>query len=198
MSLFQKLSYYSLSMWAYYLIVLLLSIKSPELQGNKAHLQIAWTFIKQNWVIADMAALLLIIDVFLFVYICYYLWEGQTHSPITVEYSESRNFDYLTLAVSILTPLVSFSFIQSPIRSGIVLLVMYVLFGIIYIKGELYYANSSLILFGIKLYKINGTTIGGHEKSNIMTFSHHRLKKGDSFSYVKISEEVFYAKKMGL
>ena len=31
-----------------------------------------------------------------------------------------------------------------------------------------------------------------------MVFSRHRLKKGDSFSYIKITDEVFYAKKMNV
>lgn len=198
MPVLQKLSYYSLSMWAFYLIVFLLSFKIPELKGELTLKYLTVETIKQNTIIPLLAIVLFLIDFFAYTYIIGYIWKGQTQSPVIVESSDHRNIDYLTLAISILTPLVSFGFMNNPYRYGVVLLVVFVLFGFIYIRGELYYANSTLIFFGIRLYRISGKGLGGQKKDNIMVFSHHRLKKGDSFSYVKITDEVFYAKKMNV
>lgn len=198
MPVLQKLSYYSLSMWALYLIVFLLSFKIPELEGEMTLKYMSVEIFKQNSIIPLVAFGLFLIDFLLYTYIILYLWNGQTQSPVVVESSEQRNIDYLTLAVSILTPLVSFGFRDYPYRYGVVLLVVFIIFGFIYIRGELYYANSTLIFFGIRLYKVSGKGLGGQEKDDIMVFSRHRLKKGDSFSYIKITDEVFYAKKMNV
>ncbi len=198
MPLFHKLSYYSLSMWAFYLIVFLLSFKIPELKGEWTWIDLAKETIRQNSIIPIVAMILFLLDIIGYIFICLYIWKGQTHSPIKIEVSEHKNMDYLTLAISILTPLVSFGFTNSPIRYGLVLLVIYVIFGIIYIRGELYYANSTLILFGIRLYRITGKTVGGHEKNKIMVFSRHKLNKGDAFHYIKITDDVVYARKMNI
>lgn len=185
-------------MWAFYLIVFLLSFKIPELKGELTLKYLAVETIKQNTIIPFLAIGLFLIDFFAFIYIILYIWKGQTQSPVTVESSEHRNIDYLTLAFEILTPLVSFGFINNPYRYGVVLLAFFVLFGFIYIRGELYYANSTLIFFGIRLYKVNGKGLNGQEKENIMVLSRQRLKKGDTFSYIRITDEVFYAKKMNV
>lgn len=197
MSLFQKLSYYSLSMWALYLVVFILSFTMPEFNANQT-LGEKLKMIAENNVMSMIVLVLFVIDIVLFIYICLYIWKGQTHSPIIIDSSQPRNFDYLSTAMMVLTPLVSFGFIQSPIRSGLVLLAFYLLFAVIYIRGELYYSNFSLILFGIRLFQVSGKAVGGQEKDNIMVFSRQRLKKGDSFSYVRITDDVFYAKKMNV
>ena len=198
MPVVQKLSYYSLSMWTFYLIVFLLSFKIPELEGEMTLKYLTVETIKQNTIIPLVALVLFLIYFLAYIYVILYIWNGQTQSPVMVESSEQRNIDYLTLAISILTPLVSFGFRDYPYRYGVVLLVVFILFGFIYIRGELYYANSSLIFFGIRLYKVSGKALGGQEKDGIMVFSRYRLKKGDTFSYIKITDEVFYAKKMNV
>ena len=185
-------------MWAFYLIVFLLSFKIPELEGEMTLKYLIVETIKQNTIIPLVALGLFLIDFLAYIYIILYIWNGQTQSPVMVESSEHRNIDYLTLAISILTPLVSFGFRDYPYRYGVVLLVVFILFGYIYIRGELYYANSTLIFFGIRLYKVCGKGLGGQEKDDIMVFSRYRLKKGDSFFYIKITDEVFYAKKMNV
>ena len=178
-------------------MVFILSFTMPELNVNQT-LGEKLKVMAENNIMALIVLVLFVIDVVLFIYICLYIWKGQTYSPIIINSSQPRNFDYLSTAMMVLTPLVSFGFIQSPIRSGLVLLALYLLFAVIYIRGELYYSNFSLILFGIRLFQVSGKTVGGHEKDNVMVFSRHKLNKGDSFSYVKITDEVFYAKKMNV
>lgn len=192
-NILKKLSLYSLSMWLFYLVVFLLSFKIPYGKSGVEWWAELWT---DNSIITIVSASLFIFDLAIAAYYWYYVWKGTTEQPVKIIEIEQRNNDYFSFIVSVVFPIISFNLINSPLRHGIVLLVIYAFLGILYIRSNLYYVNPTLGMFGLKLYRVSGETNNGTTHYDKWLLSNNWLRKDDTFTYIQISDDVYYAKKM--
>lgn len=185
--MFEKFFFYSLSMWLFYLIVFLLSFKIPNGKNGLDWWVGLWT---DNSIITIVSASLFIFDLAIAAYYWYYVWKGATEQPMKIIEIEQRNNDNFSFIVSVVFPIISFNLINSPLRHGIVLLAIYAFLGILYIRSNLYYVNPTLGMLGLKLYRISGKTNNGTTYDDKWLLSKKRLCRGDTFTYIKISDDV--------
>lgn len=192
MTFFEKFSLYSLSMWPFYLVVFLLSAQKPG-----SDVEMSWEeALCNNWPMPIISFVLFWADIAIYIYFVHYDWSGTTQSPITIEEIEHKGNDYITFVASFVVPIVSFALAEHPLRHGAVLLTVFVLIGILYIRNDQYFANPTLGLAGYKLYRVSGSTASNQKKANIMVFTQDALTNGDAIEYRKISDTVFYAEKV--
>lgn len=111
---------------------------------------------------------------------------------VKIKEIEVRNYDTLAFLASYFIPLVSFNL--GSIRHQLVLVILFVAIGVIYVQVGMYYANPTLALLGFKTYNSTITFQDGSVKSNLIIISRNELKKGDNITYIKIDENVYYAK----
>lgn len=178
-----KINFYLLSMWLFYIIVIILSLPC------------FWE--KENVDVKMMLLSTLALVCFLYVS-AFFGWlvikrKNDSHS-LSVEIQDIQQRDYETLAflASYFIPLVSFNL--DNIRHQLVLIVLFIAIGIIYIRGNMYFANPTLSLLGFKSYTASLVFQNGDVKGDIILISTQALSQNDRVTYLKIDEGVFYAK----
>jgi hypothetical protein len=159
----------------------------------------------QNFVINDCVAwksllaknFISIISFFLLVY-CVFAYKhfefelkGATDLPFEIKKIESINYEHLTFLATYVVPLISFNFSSG--RQMIVLVLLLIVMGIIYIKTDLFYANPSLALLGFHIYLATGNFKMGN-RDGIVLISRERLSEGQSVSYIKLDDRIYYTK----
>ncbi len=97
----------------------------------------------------------------------------------------------MTFVGSYFLPLVSFS-IAEKWQHFVVLILLFSLIGVIYIKSDVYFTNPTLSLLGYRVYRVKGQYMGeGVEKIIIIR---SKLKKDDQISYIPIDDNTYFAK----
>jgi len=178
-----------MSFWIFFLLLFIVTIEIPICFGNGCHFQGIKSLMSINNVIAFGSI------VFLVVGINYYYQfnnrlKGDLGLPVQIEKIENINYEYFALLMTIIS-LISIDF--TTFRGLILLNVLIVIMGAIFIKTELFYSNPSFAILGFHIYKSETNHI--NMKDSIL-ISKEKIKTGDKVKYLKISDKVYFTKKV--
>lgn len=178
-----KVNFYLLSMWLFYIIVVILSLPA------------FWRTEKVDYVMLVLPSMAVLCLVYVSSFFCWLVWRRKADSHgLSVKIIEIQKRDYEALAflASYFIPLVSFSL--DKIRHQIVLVVLFIAIGIIYIRGRMYFANPTLSLLGFKSYTASIRYQNDFIENDVILISTRSLNCNDRITYLKIDENVYYAK----
>lgn len=188
--LLHKTGLYILSMWLLALIVVILSLNLPMEFGLDSHFIGFKEMIIHPW----------LTSIFLFIFLLgfiYYLiltrgrLTGTQNFSVEILNISSKQSDPLAFLASYFVPLVSF---QLSIPSHeIVLVLLFIIIGVMYVKGGLFHMNPTLLLLGFKMYEVEYAKDGGN--NHVVVISKSSLVKGDSIKHIKLTNEIWFAYK---
>lgn len=177
-------------MWLLALIVIILSLNLPMEFGWDSH------FIGFKEMIIHPCLTVIFLIIFLLgIYYYFILTRGrltgtQQFSVEIVEIS-SKQSDPLAFLASYFVPLVSF---QLDIPSHeIVLVLLFIIIGVMYVKGGLFHMNPTLLLLGFKMYEVEYAKGAGNR--HVVAISKSTLIKGDRIKHIKLSNDIWFAYK---
>ena len=116
--------------------------------------------------------------------------QGTQLGPISIDSVENINNDIMTFVGSYFLPLVSFS-IAEKWQHFVVLIILFIIIGVIYIKSDIYFTNPTLSMLGYRVYRVKGQYLGEDVEKIIIIQS--KLKKNDKISYIPIDDNTYYA-----
>lgn len=185
--LFHKTGMYILSMWLLALIVVILSMDLPIDFGGE--------FIGFDKMIPHPWLTGFFLVVFISGIVYYFLLKEELTSTqkFSVEIKEisSKQSDPLAFLASYFVPLVSF---QLNIPShGIVLVLLFFIIGVMYVKGGLFHLNPTLLLCGFKMYNVEYAKDG--DSHHVIAISKSALAKGDRIRHITMSDDIWFAYK---
>lgn len=197
MSIWYKISFYLLSMAPMYLIVGVLSWGIPLCWPFPLD---SWTFI--GWselcdykIVIPLICILLGAYCSIFGFVLKCRISGSKFGPVRITKIENVNYDMMSFVSSFFLPLVSFNF-QETTRHAWILLILFVLLGIIYIRSDRYFSNPTLLLLGYYTYAVKSVETDHSTKihHNVMLITRNRLSKDTAYRFIKIDNNTYYAK----
>lgn len=178
-----KVNFYLLSMWLFYIMVIILSL--PRFWEKED--------VDTKMMVLPALALLCFLYVSMFFGWLVLKRRNDSHSlSVVIQDIQQRDYETLAFLASYFIPLVSFNL--DKIRHQLVLIVLFIAIGIIYIRGNMYFANPTLSLLGFKSYTATIRYQNGEVKNDIVLISTQILSRNSRVTYLKIDEGVFYAK----
>lgn len=114
--------------------------------------------------------------------------------PAKIVKIDNVSVDTMSFVASYFFPLVSFS-VNDKWRHLLVLVLLFILIGMIYIKSNIYYLNPTLVILGYKIYQVEWKMSGCHNVSKSIVISRKKLDINDSFGYLSIDSETLYVVK---
>lgn len=178
-----KVNFYLLSMWLFYIIVIILSLPC------------FWEKENADVKMMILPALALLCLLYVSVFFGWLVIKRRNDSrslSVVIQDLQRRDYETLAFLASYFIPLVSFNL--DKIRHQLVLIVLFIAIGVIYIRGKMYFANPTLSLLGFKSYTVTITYQNGDVKGDIVLISTQALSQNDRVTCLKIDEGVFYAK----
>lgn len=178
-----KVNFYLLSMWLFYIIVIVLS------------LPLFWKDVDISIVSMILPCLTLITFLFatgFFLFLTVRRKKDSPHLSVKITEIVPREYETLAFLASYFIPLVSFNL--DKIRHQIVLVVLFIAIGIIYIRGNMYFANPTLSLLGFKSYTASIQFQDNSVLNDVILISSENLSLGKNVTYYKIDDKVYYAK----
>lgn len=191
-----KWGMYLLSMALFAIIVIILTCP------YEIHMGAGWRFVgwraiwKWLWGFPFVFILLLGVDLCFYVYFRHVSLTESSRNPVKIEKLETLQGDVMSFLASYFIPLVSFDIVNKTTHQ-LVLLILFIVIGMIYVKGNLYYQNPTLSLIGFKAYRIyfkfNDEKGREPEERKVIAFS--ELSENDKITYIPFSEKVWFAMK---
>ena len=188
-----KIGFYLLSMVFFLIIVMLLGTDIPVCFDKDAEF-IGWNVFLRIGVIIPIVCGVLLILTGLFVGWLNHKSKGTRLSKITVDEISNVNSEIMSFVAAYFFPLVSFNY-STTWKHVVVLAGLFVLIGVIYIKGDIYYCNPTLSILGYRTYKVSGKDNNGAPISKIV-ITKNRLSVGDQFNYINIDSNTCFAYKL--
>ena len=186
-STFWKWGMYLLSMALFAVIVLILAEPFPIDWGGTF---IGWKELwKSVWWFPLLFFAILIFDVSFYLYFKKLTLSGTRYISYKITSIESLDSSILAFLASYFVPLVSFS-LNKP-NHQLVLIILFVLIGTLYVRGDLYYQNPTLSLLGFKTYKVTCKYQEDIKERNVLCLS--KLNIGDRIKYIPLSQDVWFA-----
>ena len=188
-----KLMFYSLSMMAFAIIILILAFPFSQV-CDAVTWKTKWEVVCQNWFswFTYIFFVLFIFDVFVIWFFCTKAFTGSPNDEQKVLKCESIQSDALTFLAAYFIPLVSFNI--NMFNDRIVLLFLFTIIGIIYICGDLFYQNPTLILINFRIYKIE-CKIDSETKERII-ICRQKIEENDFIEYISLGDKIWFAKKI--
>lgn len=173
-SLFHKTGMYILSMWLLALIVIILSLNLPMEFGWDSY------FIGFKEMIIHPCLTVIFLIIFLLGIFYYFIltrgWlTGTQQFHVKILKISSKQSDPLAFLASYFVPLVSFQLQET--SHELVLVLLFLVIGIMYVKGGLFHLNPTLILCGFKMYNVEYAKDG--DSHHVIAISKSALAKGD-------------------
>lgn len=190
---FPKIGFYLLSMVFFLIIVMILGTDIPVYLGKDAQF-IGWSnFFKMGIIIPIVCGLLLL---FAGGFACWlrHKSKGTRLGPITIKEISNVNSEIMSFVAAYFFPLVGFNY-STTWKHVVVLAGLFVLIGIIYIKGDIYYCNPTLSILGYRTYKVSGMANNG-DPFNQTVITRDRLSVNDRFIYITIDSNTCFAYKL--
>lgn len=188
-----KIGFYLLSMVFFLIIVMLLGTDIPVCFDKDAEF-IGWNVFLRIGVIIPIVCGVLLILTCLFVGWLNHKSKGTRLGQITVDEISNVNSEIMSFVAAYFFPLVSFNY-STTWKHVVVLAGLFVLIGVIYIKGDIYYCNPTLSILGYRTYKVSGKDNNGAPISQIV-ITKDRLSVGDQFNYINIDSNTCFAYKL--
>lgn len=178
-----KVNFYLLSMWLFYIIVIVLSL---PLFWKDVDICIV------SMILPCLALITLLYVTGFFLFLTVKRKKDSPHLSVKITEIVPREYETLAFLASYFIPLVSFNL--DKIRHQIVLVVLFVAIGIIYIRGNMYFANPTLSLLGFKSYTASIQFQDNSVLDDVILISSESLSSGKNVTYYKIDDKVYYAK----
>lgn len=186
-----KVNLYVLSLGLLFLFIIIITFQLPSTFADLITPDGLLSFGKSNFV--SIIALMMIGYC-----VVAYLWfehklKGATQIPFEITKIESVDYEHLTFLATYVVPLISFDFGSG--RQLIVLALLLIAMGAIYVKTNLFYANPSLALLGFRIYQIDGR-FKNDARQGIIIICRGKLAEGDKAAYIKLDDNIYFAKGM--
>lgn len=183
-----KVGWYLLSMWLFVVIVFILTIKYSigHLTGDSFEFKSLWNL---NVILSIFAILVFLFDVWFYIHLRYGL-TGMPELSVPIAKTEERNVDMLSFLASYFIPLVSFDVTKD--EHQIVMLLFFVAIGMMYVKGNVFHLNPTLLILGFKLYNCEVDKRDGNCAS-VLVLSKFPLNINSRFSYRMITDKLWIA-----
>lgn len=188
-----KFCFYLLSMTLFFVIVFILG---TDMTNETKDTNTFWENILSLCTLGNIVPL---ICVTAFVYIGIFVYrlsqkaKGTRQGPIEIKKLQNVNNDILAFVGTYFLPLVSFSLAEKW-QHLVVLVLLFVVIGIIYVRADIYYTNPTLLLFGYRVYRLEGR-LNGNDIERIV-ISHGELTSKDLLYYIPIDDNTYYVKKV--
>lgn len=178
---------YILSMWLLALIVVILSMELSIDFGGE--------FIGFDKMIPHPWLTGFFLLVFLIGIIYYSLLKeelsGTQKFSVEIKEISSKQSDPLAFLASYFVPLVSFQLQET--SHELVPVLLFLVIGIMYVKGGLFHLNPTLILCGFKMYDMEYAKDGNSH--HVIAISKSVLAKGDRIRHITMSDDIWFAYK---
>lgn len=148
-----KVGFFLLSMVVFFIIVMILGTEIPICVEPEVEF-IGWReCLTSKGIIIPIVCMIGIILAIIFAFYLGFRKKSGMLGPMKIKDIKNKNADIMSFVGTYFLPLVSFSLADNP-RHFIVLLILFLLIAIIYIKADLYYTNPTLLLWGYKVYDV--------------------------------------------
>ena len=192
LDLHKKFCFYLLSMVLFFVIVAILGTHIPLCFEDGAKFIGVCACLSNKGIVIPFVCIVAITYATCFAIYLRHRIKGSKLGPITINKIENVNSDILAFVGTYFIPLVSFSLAEHW-QHLVVLLLLFVVIGIIYIRADIYYTNPTLLLLGYRVYKIEGTLNGETVKKVIISSAN--LQEKDKIRYIPIDDNTYYANK---
>lgn len=186
-NIYMKIELYIMSLWLLFLLIFLLTVKSPL--NNKSKFIGFIPLFKQN--IVSIVALIFIVIGFILTKKFNYKWKGAVQPSVKILNVKNENYEYLTFLTTYIIPFACIDL--SNIRYIIVLALLLIIIGDIFVKMDLYLGNPTLALLGYHLYKI--TTNSQNLQEELIVITKDKLEIGDDIEWIKIDKSTLYVRR---
>ena len=192
-------SWYLMSMWLFIVIVIILAWPYPCYIGRNCTF-IGWDEVWEK----TSSFFLLFIVLFIAASSVYFYWKlfvfkGSSPPAVRVTECAPKSSEPLSFLASYFVPLVSFSIDKT--NHQIVLIILFICIGIMFVRGNLFHLNPTLLLIGFRLYEIkfnyqntNPEEIPAEDTKIIISKS--SISIDDNLRYISISSNLWYAVKI--
>ena len=188
-----KFCFYLLSMVIFFVIVAILGTNIPICFNNDGSFIGICACLSNKGVIIPIVCFVAILYATWFAFFLKHRSKGSKLGPITICKIENVNNDILAFVGTYFLPLVSFS-LADYWQHLMVLLILFVVIGIIYVRADIYYTNPTLLLLGYRVYRIEGKWNG--EIIEKIVISYGELRKDDDIRYIPIDNNTYYVNKI--
>lgn len=185
-----QIGFYLLSMAAFFVVIAILGTNIPICFEKGSKFIGIRECLSTPGIIVPIICLLALIYIVWFVFYLKRRIQGTQLGPISIDSVENINNDIMTFVGSYFLPLVSFS-IAEKWQHFVVLIILFIIIGVIYIKSDIYFTNPTLSMLGYRVYRVKGQYLGEDVEKIIIIQS--KLKKNDKISYIPIDDNTYYA-----
>ena len=193
MSTFAKTGFYLLSLWLLFIIIIILTIDIPVYWGPDYEWINPFEVIKKNNV-PIFCLLFILFDVwFYFFYVKKRLFASAPTYMARVSNLKDQGYEMMSFVATYFLPI--FDFDCTSIRQILLYLLLYVVFGVIFVKSNLFYNNPTLILLGFRVYKgdLRKVVDGIEEiKTDVIFVANAKLAEDKYYDYLKASSSIYY------
>ena len=182
---FEKLGMYILSLWFLFVMSLLVTVSWSL--GENYNFHDSW----DKWLRFILMSCLVWGGIY-YARFSYKL-KGAYELPTKIIRSKNINSEHLIFLVTFMVPLMVTDF--SKPQCGVIYLLLLILTGAVYLRGNLFYVNPTLAVLG---YQIQIVTINpyGKRMEGLIFMSREKISVGESIKYKKLNDQIFFAKKV--
>tara|TARA_B100000378_G_scaffold49277_1_gene36743 strand:- start:9523 stop:10083 length:561 start_codon:yes stop_codon:yes gene_type:complete len=185
----KELKLFIMSFWIFFLLLIIVTIDFPICIEDQCKFIGFKNLLTINNIIA-FGSILLIVMGMIFYYQFLNGLKGDLDLPVKIEKIENINYEYFALLMTIIS-LIAFDF--TTIRGLVLLIVLLIILGAIFMKTNLFYSNPSFALLGFHIYKAD---TNNESLDNSIFITKDKIQIGDKVKYLKISEKVYFTKKV--
>lgn len=188
-----QIGFYLLSMAAFFVVVAILGTDIPICFDDGAEFIGLLACLTTPGIIIPIICFIALVAIVIFINYLHQRLKGTTLGPIEVSEVKNINNDVMAFVGSYFLPLVSFN-VAEEWQHFLVLIILFTLIGLIYIRANIYYTNPTLLALGYRVYKITGVYLG--TSCSAVVIVRGELKSGDIIKYIPIDDNTFYARKI--
>ena len=191
-NLLVKFNFYLLSMVLFFVIVAIVNTCIPICFNDDAIFIGVWACLTDESIMIPVVCVVALLYTGCFAYYLRHRIQGSKLGPIKICSIENVNNDILAFIGAYILPLVSYCS-DGQWRKIVVLLLLFIVNGIIYVRADIYYTNPTLLLLGYRVYRIEGVCSENSIKRIVI--SHGELQVNDIIRYIAIDDNTYYVRK---
>lgn len=192
-NLHTKICFYLLSMVLFFIIVIILGTNIPICIDDGAKFIGVWACISNKGILIPIVCSMALLYSICFAFYLRHRINGSKLGPISIIEVKNVNNEILAFVGTYFLPLIGFS-LADHWQHLIVLILLFLVIGIIYVRADIYYTNPTLLLLGYRVYRIEGKWNGETIEKVVITYG--ELQKNDCIKYIPIDNNTYYVKKI--
>ena len=188
-----KIGFFLLSMFFFLIIVCILCWDVPISFEEGSSFVGFKTIMETQGILIPMICCIIFIYIGGFLIWLRYFTKNSRIGPIEITDIKNESSEVMSFIASYFFPLVGFN-VSSSWRHALVLLILFILIGVIYVKSNIYYCNPTLLAIGFHVYKIKGYNNSGKVfEKTVISFG--KITSKDKFKYISIDDKTCFAYK---